>query len=70
MALPWQKSSVVIEQQAGYRDALDVGKTSGRRDVLQGRVGRMEGERNKRLEAACLILKIAELEQVVHAVFV
>ena len=42
----------------------------GLRQMLQRRVVGMERQRNERLEAAGLILQGAELQQVVHAVFV
>ena len=38
--------------------------------MLQRRVLRMEGQRNERLEAACVVLQGAQLQQVVDPVFI
>src|ERR1039457_2922287 len=60
----------VIKHQPADRNLLDVGHARGSKKMLQRRVRRMKGERNKRLEAAGLILQSAQFEQVVDAVLV
>ena len=61
----------VVEQQPRHRDVLQVHEAGGLAPIdefAELGVGGMEGERNKRLEAMRFILKLAELEEVVHAV--
>ena len=63
----------IVEQQARDGHVFQIHEAGGLAPVYEFAelgIRGVEGERNKRLEAACLILKIAELEQVVHAVFV
>ena len=60
----------VVEHQAADRDLLDVEHAGGLRQMLQRRVVGMKGQRNKRLEAAGLVLQRAQLQQMIDAVFV
>ncbi len=60
----------VIQHQPADRNLLDVVHSGGRKKMLQRRVRRMKRQRNKRLEAASLILQGAQLEQMIDAVLV
>src|SRR5258708_10928764 len=60
----------VIEHQAADGNLLDVEHARGREKMLQRRVRRMKGERNKSLEATGLILQSAKFDQMDYAVFV
>src|ERR1017187_5042869 len=60
----------VIKHQPADRNLLDVGHAGSREKMLQRRVSRMKGERNKSLEAASLILQGTQFEQVIDAVSV
>ena len=60
----------VVEQQAADGDLADVGQAGRARQMLQRRVVGMERQRDKGLEAAGFVLQLAQLEQVIHAVFV
>ena len=61
----------VVEQQARHGDVLQIHKAARlivRHHLAEFGVGGMKGQRNERLEAVRLILKLAQLQQVVHAI--
>src|SRR5712671_137491 len=60
----------IIEHEATHRDLLDVEHPRGFKQMLQGSVIGMEGQRDESLEAAGFILQRAQSEQVIDAVFV
>ncbi len=59
----------IIEQQARYGDVAEVGVARGLGNVREPGVIGMEGQRDEGDEAVGLVLQLAELEQVVDALF-
>ena len=57
----------VVEHQPRDRERLEVVEAGRARQVLHLGVGRMEGERDEREEAAGLVLLLAQSDQVVDA---
>ena len=58
----------VVQHQARDRDHLKIQESGGRGNVLQRRVRGMKRQRNEGLKTAGMILQLAQLHQVIHAI--
>ena len=60
----------VVEHQATDGDLANVGESAGLGKMVESGVVGMEGQRNKRLEAAGFVLQGAQAEQMIDAVLI
>ena len=59
----------IIEQQPGYGDVAQIGVARGLWNVRERSVVRMKRQRDKRHEAMRLVLQLAQLDEVIDALF-
>ena len=60
----------VVQQQPAHRNLPDIRHAARHGKMSQRRVVRMKAQRNEGLESASLILHLAQLQQVIHTVFI